>query len=129
MMRSVLQVEIDFADHPVFVALGLEGELWAVNLTPELGYAAGDIVPVKACEGGVSAQVEPFSITGRNTCVATAGSSGAPWRLAKRSAMHWRTFNRLADRIDEIERDKDRAFLISAGALFARMGLNPADYF
>jgi len=45
----------------------------------------------------------------------------------KPKGMHWRTFNRLADKIDEIERDKDRAFLTSANALFARMGLNPAD--
>lgn len=42
--------------------------------------------------------------------------------------MHWRTFNRLADKINEVERDKDRAFLISAGALFARMGLNPEEF-
>lgn len=45
----------------------------------------------------------------------------------KPKGMHWRTFNRLADKIDEIERDKDRTFLISAGALLARMGLKLDD--
>jgi hypothetical protein len=45
----------------------------------------------------------------------------------KPKGTHWRTFNRLADKIDEIEQQKDAVFLICAGALLARMGLKPEE--
>lgn len=48
-------------------------------------------------------------------------------RYLKPKGMHWRTFNRLADRIDEIEQQKDATFLIRAGALLARIGWPSKD--
>lgn len=45
----------------------------------------------------------------------------------KPKGMHWRTFNRLADKIDEIEQQKDMACFAHLAPLLMRSGFNLAD--